>query len=839
MGGGSNCLPRRLSPTGYFPTAVAIGLPQRLSPSGYSRRLSPPGYGKISNRTPEQPTPPTDRVGRRWHKHLPFGRPPWFTLGLLPAVRRFLFSAMHVCLVATEYLPGPGGGVATYTSILARLLVDAGHRVTVLVKQANDDLPRFEEEGGLRVRRVPLLNPASGKSIWEEPDLFANEMIHLRTYVGVFAREVSRLLPEIHAEDPLDLILSQDVEAPTYLFQSERFLFNRMAEVPVVVFIHSPHRQIQYFNEESIYDRAEYHRVYYEEQSMALADGLIAASDYMKRDMMDRMGFPDEAIRVIPLPLGEVPAEAAPLAGETGRRLVYAGRLEPRKGVEVLVRAFAALAPAEPDLHLDLIGADRDHGPSGKSFSDFLGKFLPESVRGRVHFHGPMPRAEIWARYRAADLGVVPSLWEPFSFACQEMMATGLPVVATTEGGMAEMIEDGVSGFLCPAFDPQALADRIREALGKSGEELTAMGERARARIGRFCENRAVVGDTADYFEEVIERTKREFRERGRFPVPANLPFGNRALAAPHPAAAFGSPARVEKVAAVVTCYNLGEYLEECVGSLLRQEEVVPHVIVVNDGSTDPATLGILDSFRDRAEVEVLDFPNGGLPVARRRGAEAAWRNGFEALLFVDADDWIESDYLRKAREVLDRHPEAGAVNAWTHTIGLMHTYWIPHHSQFPQLLAECLSTPPALVRREAYEAAGGVSPRLKYSYEDWDFWVAICRAGYALLTIPEPLTRYRMRTGSMSQEYRWVTREHGRREMLDRHRDLIGEYGREALLLVEGYWYRDQSKPPEVRVVEKEVRVEVPVPPPPPVPWDKKIYRFFRDRVFRRRKRR
>lgn len=743
---------------------------------------------------------------------------------------------MHICIVTTEYLPGPGGGVATYTAIMAEFLVKAGHGVTVVVKQEGSDCPwPIPDAGPLRVVPVPMVNEGSGNSIWDDPDLYANEMIHLRCYAGVFARKVAQRLPEIHAETPIDLVLSQDVEAPTYLIQNERMLFNKMAEVPFVVFIHSPHRQVQSFNDASLYERHDYHRMLYEEQSMALADGLIAASQYMKDQMIRQMGFADADIRLIPLPLGEIPDEPKENISARKpklRRLVYAGRIEPRKGVAYLLRAFAKIAPEYPEVILELAGRDTHHPALGKSCSEVFLKPVPEALQERVHFLGPVPREQLWQLYREADIGVVPSLWEPFSFACQEMMASGLPVVATIEGGMAEMIDSSKNGFLCASHDVDALADKLKAALEHLANARKQMGQDARRRISEYCDNTAILQATVGYFEQVIAKNREAFARTRRFPVPSNLPFADHPLSEAHPAAQHRSPAKVDQIAVVVTCYNLGAYLEECIRSLESQERISPYIYIVNDGSTDPATLTALDHFRNRACIEVLDFVNGGLPVARRRGAEAALGAGYPALMFIDADDAVEPSYLRKAVEVLNRHPEAGAVNAWTHTVGLMHTYWIPPHSQFPLLLAECLSTPAAVIRAEAYEAAGGVSAEMKYAFEDWEFWIALCETGYALLTIPEPLLRYRMREGSMSQAYLTATREHGRRAILRRHAELHRRFAVDVQLLTEGYLYFEQAK----LAAQQNASIENPDPPPAQkkVPIDKKIYRFFKKHLAR-----
>lgn len=750
---------------------------------------------------------------------------------------------MHICIVTTEYLPGPGGGVATYTAIMADLLEREGHAVTVVVKQEGEACPwDVSTEGPLRVVPVPMVNPESGRSIWEDPDLYANEMIHLRCYAGVFAKEVARLLPELHRENPFDLVLSQDVEAPTYLIQNKRMLFNMMAEVPFVVFIHSPHRQIQLFNDASIYSRHDYHRCLYEEQSMALADGLIAASDYMKEQMIRQMDFADEDIRVIPLPLGDVPdppeksAPPAQSSKKPERRLIYAGRIEPRKGVEYLLQAFAEIAPRHPELILELAGRDTRHPALGKPCSEVFLKPVPKELHERIRFLGPVRREKLWQHYHTAALGVVPSRWEPFSFTCQEMMACALPVVATVEGGMAEMIEPGRHGFLCPAHDVEALAEKLHEALERSLEERDRMGREARKRIFDYCDNKNILDQTLGYFESVITANRSRFSKNRRFPVPSNLPFGDHPLKKAHPASAHRPPARIDRIAVVVTCYNLGAYLDECIQSLESQQRISPYIYIVNDGSTDSKTLDALDRMRMKSCVEVLDYVNGGLPVARRRGAQVALDAGYPAIMFIDADDAVEPSYLAKAVEILNRHPEAGAVNAWTHTVGLMHTYWIPPHSQFPLLLAECLSTPAAVIRAEAYEAAGGVCPEMKYAFEDWEFWIALCKTGYALLTIPEPLLRYRMREGSMSQEYLVATREHGRRAILSRHGELHQRFAPEVQLLTEGYVYFEQAK---LRQQAEDFQSQLSYPGDPPkrnqrVPLDKKIYRFFKKRIDR-----
>src|SRR5690606_3479875 len=102
---------------------------------------------------------------------------------------------MRVCLVTTEYPPGPMGGVGTYTTILPRLLVDAGHEVTVLTKRFGDAL-EYENQNGVEVYRLPIYYEYTGAAERLDDELFTLETRYLRSFISIYAREVSRKLPE-------------------------------------------------------------------------------------------------------------------------------------------------------------------------------------------------------------------------------------------------------------------------------------------------------------------------------------------------------------------------------------------------------------------------------------------------------------------------------------------------------------------------------------------------------------------------------------------------------------------------------------------------------------------
>jgi glycosyltransferase involved in cell wall biosynthesis/GT2 family glycosyltransferase len=722
------------------------------------------------------------------------------------------------------------GGVGTYATIMPATLAKAGHDVTLLTKQC-EGAPVYETIDGYAVHRLVTDHPWTGDEAKADDELFSLEMHSLRSYVGIFAREVQRKIAQLHAEHPFDVVLAQDVEAPTWLAQDRRMVLGELLELPFVIFVHSPHWQIQHFNGDSIYDRHEYHRHLYEKEVMSLADGIIVASRSMEAEVMRDIGPVASRVRRIPLPHGSIPAQAnfdkrlGNADSQSECRIVFSGRIELRKGVEDLFEAVIPLMEEDPRVTLHMLGKDTPHPTlSGTVGESLLRRYVGPELRGRVVFRGWMPREELWAEYAKATLGVVPSPWEPFSFACQEMMACGTPIVATQTGGMADMISNGVNGLLCEAGNPDKLHDALRIAINADEATRRGWAYNAAISIRSMCDNDRIADETVAFLKQVVGWNRKSMAKNGRIPVPGNLPFGDQ-------------PARnlrkvwktkpVRKVGVIVPCYNLGAYLAECLDSVARQDCADLRIMtyVVDDGSDAPETLEALSAAKKRPRVEVLRFRNAGLPAARNRGAIAAIGQACDALLFLDCDDWIEPSLVGKAAAVLDRHPECGAVTAWTHSVGRMHTYWAPPHPQFPFLLAECMSTPPALVRRDAFMDVGGVHEDMRYAYEDWDFWISIAKAGHSILTIPEPLIVYRMREGSMSSMYNFRTREHGRRAMTERHEDLFRRYARDVALLQDGLYYdiagRYHSEFEPVRKQRDQLVIDI--------GWNQKEWKYFK----------
>lgn len=167
-----------------------------------------------------------------------------------------------------------------------------------------------------------------------------------------------------------------------------------------------------------------------------------------------------------------------------GPMVLYVGRIQPLKGVDVAIEAFANVHATHPDAMLVVVG-----GPSGPKGQQELAKLRKRvgalEAGSRARFVGPLPHGLLADLYRAADVLLVPSRTESFGLVAAEAQACGTPVVAARTGGLPYVIDDGVTGMLVDGWDPADYADAVNRLLDDPGLS-SKMGDAAVKWAKRF-----------------------------------------------------------------------------------------------------------------------------------------------------------------------------------------------------------------------------------------------------------------------------------------------------------------------------------------------------------------
>jgi glycosyltransferase involved in cell wall biosynthesis len=394
------------------------------------------------------------------------------------------------------------GSVAIVNWELARCLARR-HEVIVYAPRARGQADR-ERWGAIEIRRIRFvarryhkaMQLVAGRLRWGAP--YFTSRLYYKEYFSRVARDLAASRPDI-----------------VHLPQQMQFasLFKRAAPgVKVVVHIHQ--------DELAKLDRELLRR------DLADVDAVATVSEFVTAG--GRARLPEMAARIHTVGNGVDVLRFKPEASARkphghGRplQLLYVGRLAPDKGVHLLMDAFERLTREGVDLELTLIGkpgllpydllsrllggderalaAVREfYGYSlrswlvkeilghGRSYGDALLARLSPAAAARVRFLGTVPQPVLISQYRAADVLVLPSVWqESYGLPVAEAMACGVPVLASASGGVPELIEDGVTGTLVPRLDTRALARALREMSADPGR-LLEMGAAARSRAERL-----------------------------------------------------------------------------------------------------------------------------------------------------------------------------------------------------------------------------------------------------------------------------------------------------------------------------------------------------------------
>lgn len=205
-------------------------------------------------------------------------------------------------------------------------------------------------------------------------------------------------------------------------------------------------------------------------------------------------------------------------------------------------------------------------------------------------------------------------------------------------------------------------------------------------------------------------------------------------------------------ISIVTPFYNTGHEFHETAQSVFQQSLQQFEWIIVNDGSDNPESISILESYRKiDPRVRVIDhLSNRGLPAARNTGFREA-RSDF--ILFLDSDDLLEPTAAEKWFWFLITNPSCAFVKGYTVGFGEYNYLWARGFHQRRLFLGENLVDITSLVRKSVLNSVGGFDESLKQGFEDWEFWLKCANAGFWGATIPEYHDWYRRRS---MQQVRW-----------------------------------------------------------------------------------
>jgi len=207
-----------------------------------------------------------------------------------------------------------------------------------------------------------------------------------------------------------------------------------------------------------------------ERRTMAGSDRIVALTAVDRQQMVRHYGA---LARMAVIPGGVDLARFRPIERAEARRalgldgsskmLLFVGRIQRLKGLEVLLRAFARMS--DPDTRLVVVGGQRGTGQESREISRLQHLAAKLNVADRTSFVGAVSHEQLPLYYSSADITVMPSSYESFGLVAVESLACGTPVVATRVGGLTSIVRDGETGLLVPWRDADLFASALRRVL--------------------------------------------------------------------------------------------------------------------------------------------------------------------------------------------------------------------------------------------------------------------------------------------------------------------------------------------------------------------------------------
>ena len=405
---------------------------------------------------------------------------------------------MKILMLTWEYPPRVVGGISRVVYDLSHTLIKDGHEVTVITYK-DGDTPYFEDDKGVKVYRVDnyMINPNN----------FIDWIMQLNFNMVAKANEI------ISEEGKFDVIHAHD-----WLVAYAAKTLKNSYNVPIVATIHATEsgRNSGIHDEQQRYINDTEWMLTYE------AAEVIVNSNYMKGEIQRLFGLPYDKINVVANGVNLSSFNGVErdynfrrrFAMDNEKIILFLGRLVYEKGVQHLISAMPKILEGYHDVKLVIAG-------KGGMLDELKAQVEAMGIGQKVYFAGYLNGKDVQKMYKAADISVFPSTYEPFGIVALEAMLAERPVVVSDIGGLNEIVQHRENGMKTYAGNSNSIADSILELLydHKLSAEIV---KKAKNKVRNEYNWSKIAQDTHFTYQKAIcqsmaEKQKREIeQERAR-----------------------------------------------------------------------------------------------------------------------------------------------------------------------------------------------------------------------------------------------------------------------------------------------------------------------------------
>lgn len=655
---------------------------------------------------------------------------------------------MKYWILTTEFTQYKNEDIGTYVNKHVQIFADKGHDILVIEGGSDKEQKTASISANVTLHSFSLKTSNITSVLGTDAALsfaFANEVIKLLT------------------TDTPDVIEVQEYLGIGYYLLIKKCAGEPLLKnIPVIVTAHMPSFLMNEFNHIAAFRFPQYWTGEMERFSMLAADLIISPGRYMLQLLQQTMreAFPEQ-VAYVPYPVQLT--SMTPVAKE--KTFLVIGKMSYTKGTMKLLEAAARLWKKGMDFKINWIGnGDEFIGTEGLTIGDLVQKkYIDQINTGKLHLTGKLPAGEFTSHLSSAWAVIVPSLADNLPYAALEAMAAGKVVLSSTNGSQCEFLVDNISGFIFDWEHPHSFEEKINQVLSLTYEDIEAMGKKAREAVS-ICSPENFYAAKHTILTNLIRSTT----DRKKIPI-----------IRPQPRQENASQLTLQDGLTIsIPYYNMGEFLEECIESVRASTFKNIKIIIVDDGSTDRASISTLKELQKKyPDIKVIHQNNAGLSEARNTGLRAA---STKYIAFLDPDDTVHPDYFQKSIHILDRYDNISFVSCWLKYFGNEEGIWPAQNPEVPYLLYHNTVHSGCLFKTFDILQTGGYDSSLVYGMEDYELAIHMVSRGYHGFTIPEALYNYRIRKQSMARGFTDNKKLYLYTLIAQKHKALFDKYGAE-----------------------------------------------------------
>jgi hypothetical protein len=625
---------------------------------------------------------------------------------------------MRVLLVYPESHLVPGGGIATYVMHSVRAHLAAGHDVHLctwvqsheaLYRRSLTDVDVFP----LSADRVTVIrvDPAEVREICPAGSV-------QKTISDLLGRTVAKLDDSWQP----DIIESTDYQFPLHGYLQRRRCGLASTRAPVAIFHHGLLQDIYPAsallpNEWAVRDLAA------EEQVVCWADLVFAPSQAAFRRIAKLRGD-TTSVHLVREPFATTEWRRPEIFPKS--KFIYYGRVSFAKGADRIVAFLNTISDWEVE-QFTFLGRLLDTPHRKTDMREFLLHRLHPKLHDKLIFAPHVPHDRVLDELYGRGFFVNLSRTETFSYTTLEGLSQGVIPIVSHDSAMAEMLPEGYreQGTLQGhPVDPAACTSVL--------SFWTHAYDKAVAELQEFAQQefsyQAFVGSYSAAATSAVEKHGRR-----------------RRTARPR----YSS----SDVTVLISTKDDADLLGQALRSVLRQTERAFEILVVDDGSVRPEHVEMLNRYSEVGAIRLIRTRNMGLVAARRLLVASAMT---DLIIFLDADDFLSPTYIERTIKALNTDPDGiSAVLTYRKNFEgnsdgvrcfLLGTRWHWCFNDFRMT---------SLLKRDVCQSLKFDPSMSNGEADDWYFWLRFTTHGHRALMVPEFLFNYRIRAGSMSQDWR------------------------------------------------------------------------------------